>query len=257
MSSSLQSKTQRFSPNVIVVGDSSSVSRRTAEMIASCLRSHPNCVLGLATGGTPVGTYDELTRMHLADGLDFSQVTSFNLDEYIGLSAEHPQSFRYFMQENLFSRVNFCREKTHVPNGVSSDVERECRDYEAMIARSGGIDLQLLGIGHNGHIAFNEPGSSLQSRTRQVALTEETIQNNARFFESIDDVPNTAITMGIGTIMEAKRILLIAFGEGKAEAIERMVAGEPTLDHPASLLQFHSDVTVIIDSAAGAKLSEV
>lgn len=237
-------------PKVVVLEDSDQVGARAAEIIASTIRDNPHSILGLATGGSPIRTYRELVRMHRESELDFSAATSFNLDEYVGLDGGHPQSFRHFMDDNLFSKINIDLQKTHVPDGLATDVQTHCRQYEDEIRRSGGIELQLLGIGHNGHIAFNEPGSELDSRTREVSLTAETIEKNSRFFDSVDDVPRTAVTMGIGTILEAKRLLLIAYGSDKAEAIDKMIRQKPSLQCPASLLQYHPEVTVLVDKAA-------
>lgn len=226
-----------------------------ASVIAGLVRNRNRANLGLATGGTPVGTYQELIHIHQTEGLDFSNITTFNLDEYIGLAGDHPQSFRYFMQENLFAHVNIPAKNTHIPDGTSADPEAAADDYEAAIRAAGKIDLQLLGIGHNGHIGFNEPGSDDQSRTRVVDLTPQTIHSNARFFgDSVRDVPKTAITMGIGTIKQAKEIILLATGKDKAETIRKAVQGPYTEDHPASLLQDHKNVTFVLDAPAASKL---
>ncbi|MFK8113586.1 MAG: glucosamine-6-phosphate deaminase [Rubripirellula sp.] len=241
-------------PQVLVCRDAQIASQRVAELIRDSIRANPRIVLGLATGGTPVDTYRELVRMHREEGLDFSQVTSFNLDEYIGLGPEHPQSFRFFMQAQLFDHVNIDPAKTFVPNGLGTDVEAEAAEYERRITSAGGIDLQLLGIGGNGHIAFNEPGSTVDCRTRQIELTDSTINANARFFQSIDQVPRTAVTMGIGTILEAKRIVLLAMGESKSAAIEQAVRGKLDSSNPASLLQTHNDVLFVLDNAAAKGL---
>ncbi len=223
---------------------------RVASEIASLVRAKPTCVLGLATGGTPVECYRELVRLHREEGLDFSRVTTFNLDEYVRLAGSHPQSFRYFMQQHLFDHINIPPEATHVPSGIADDMTLEAIRYEQQIERVGRIDLQLLGIGHNGHIAFNEPGTPRDSRTRIVSLTDATVKANSRFFESESEVPRTAITMGIGTILEAKRILLLATGTGKRDAVKLAVEGKVDEDCPASFLQQHDDVTFVIDDAA-------
>ena len=241
--------------NISIVKDYGEMSRRAARIIADAIRNKPNLVLGLATGGTPVGCYQELIRMHKEEGLDFSRVITFNLDEYIGLLPEHPQSYRYFMNENLFCHVNIRMENTHVLDGMSADPRKTCEEFEDAIRKAGGIDLQLLGIGGNGHIAFNEPGSPFDSRTMVVSLSERTIKDNARFFKSIDEVPRQALTMGIGTIMEARKIILLASGAGKAEAVAKSVEGAITTDVPASVLQRHPDCTFILDEAAASKLS--
>jgi glucosamine-6-phosphate deaminase len=230
------------------------MSREAARIIAHQIRSKPSSVLGLATGGTPVGTYRELIRMHKEEGLDFSKVVTFNLDEYYGLAPSHPQSYHYFMFQNLFNHVNIKPENIHIPDGLASDVEVFCRKYEEEIRRHGGIDLQLLGIGRDGHIAFNEPGSSLASRTRLVVLAEETIKDNARFFEREEDVPKFAISMGCGTILEARRILLLAEGIAKADAVAAFIEGPVSAQITASVLQLHPDVTVIVDEKAASKL---
>jgi glucosamine-6-phosphate deaminase len=243
------------SPHLIVCADDNAASRQVAEILARAIRAKPSIVLGLATGATPVDAYHELVHLHRQQGLDFSQLTSFNLDEYVGLPPDHPQSFRCFMQQHLFDHVNIQPARTHLPDGMAADLDCHTRDYEARIRAAGGIDLQLLGIGSNGHIAFNEPGSAADSRTRLVQLTEETIQANARFFASADQVPRLAITMGIGTILEARRIVLMATGPGKAEPVRRALEGPCDASHPASLLQRHRDLTVVLDEAAAALLS--
>ena len=240
---------------VIILPQSEDVSRRGADVIAAFVRKQPNSVLGLATGGTPQGTYGELIRLHHEDGLDFSRVTTFNLDEYVGLSPTHEQSYRFFMQSNLFDHININASNTHVPDGLAPDYEEFCERYEKMIVDAGGIDLQLLGIGSDGHIAFNEPGSSLGSRTRLKTLAPETIQDNARFFDSVTEVPRLAVTMGVGTILDSRRCLLLAYGESKAEAIAAAVEGPVTAQVTASALQLHREVTVIVDEAAASKLT--
>lgn len=232
-------------------------SKRAAEIIADAIRNKPNLVLGLATGSTPIGCYRELVRMHRGEGLDFSRVVTFNLDEYIGLPPTHPQSYRYFMNENLFNHVNIKIENTHVPNGLSDDLQRTCKDFEEAIKSSGGIDLQLLGIGSNGHIAFNEPGSPFDSRTRVVKVSEQTIKDNAQFFKSIDEVPRQAISMGTGTIMEARKIILLASGAGKADAVAKSVNGPVTEEVPASILQTHPNCIFVIDETAASKLENI
>lgn len=240
---------------VIILPDAESVSRRAAQVMADRVRKEPACVLGLATGSTPLGAYRELIRMHREEGLDFSRVTTFNLDEYVGLGPQHPQSYRYFMQSNLFDLVNIDARRTHVPDGLANDFEEYCEQYEKQIDDAGGIDLQLLGIGSDGHIAFNEPGSSLGSRTRLKTLAPETIRDNARFFESIDAVPRLAVTMGVGTILDSRRCLLVAYGSSKADAIAAAVEGPITAQITASALQLHRDVTVVVDEAAAKKLA--
>jgi len=221
-----------------------------ARIIARLLREKPNAVLGLATGSTPVLLYRELVAMKL----DWSRVTTFNLDEYIGLPPEHPQSYHHFMWENLFRHVNIDPNNVHIPDGNARDIPAFCADYEARIAQSGGIDLQLLGIGTDGHIGFNESTSSLASRTRIKTLTEQTRKDNARFFGSESEVPYHVITMGIGTIMEARHTLLLAFGQSKARAIAAAVEGPIMAMNPATILQMHPTATFCIDQAASEQL---
>ena len=240
---------------VQIVKDYDELSKRATKIIRGAIKNKPNSVLGLATGSTPVGCYRELVRTHKEKGLDFSKVVTFNLDEYIGLSPTHPQSCRYFMDEKLFNHVNIKIENTHIPNGLSDDLQGACKEFEEAIKRSGGIDLQLLSIGANGHIAFNEPGSPFNSRTRVVSLSERTRKDNARFFKSIDEVPRQAISVGIGTIMEARKIVLLASGTEKADAVAKSVDGPITTGVPASILQKHPDCTFILDEAAASKLT--
>ena len=239
---------------VIVESDKDGVSKRAAQFVANLVRRRPNCVLGLATGGTPLGMYTELIRTHREQDLDFSRVVSFNLDEYVGLSATHPQSYRYFMQQNFFDHINIDPRDTHVPDGRALDFEAYCEQYERLIAEEGGIDLQVLGIGSDGHIAFNEPGSSLGSRTRLKTLTEETIHDNARFFGGEQEVPHLAITMGVGTILESRQCLLLAAGKNKAKAIRETIEGPITAQVTASALQLHRDVIAILDEEAARLL---
>lgn len=226
------------------------LSKKAANIIASQVILNPQSVLGLATGSTPIGTYKELITKYENGDLDFSKVTSVNLDEYKGLSGEHDQSYRYFMNTNLFHHVNIREDYTYVPNGLEEDGEKECVRYNNVIESVGGIDLQLLGIGGNGHIGFNEPDSVFVKGTHMVTLTEETRQANARFFSSIDEVPTHAYTMGIQNIMSAKKILLLANGEGKAQALYNSFFGPITPEVPASILQLHNDVIIIADEAA-------
>lgn len=220
------------------------LSEKAAKIIADVIISKPNCVLGLATGSSPVGTYKKLIEMNNSGNLDFSKVTSINLDEYEGLDGEHDQSYRYFMNDHLFNHVNIDKSKTFVPNGKATDIEAECKAYDQRIYEMG-IDIQLLGIGLDGHIGFNEPDKFFTKETRRVVLDESTIKANARFFESVDDVPKTAITMGMGGIMSAKKVLLIANGANKKEIVEKAFFGPITPEIPASILQLHNDVTVI------------
>jgi len=226
------------------------------KIVASLLRRKPNAVLGLATGSTPEPLYAELVRMRREDALDFAGVTTFNLDEYIGLPSDHPCSYRYFMQEQLFDHVNVRPERTHVPDGLAVDIKAECEAYEKSIIAAGGIDLQVLGVGTDGHIAFNEPASSLGSRTRIKTLTQKTREDNARFFDSIDEVPRHCITMGVGTIMECRKLVLFAFGEAKAKVIAAAVEGPVSAMVPASALQLHQNVKILIDEAAASKLQQ-
>ena len=239
---------------VIICQTPEEMSRKAAEIFARRIREKPDIVLGLATGGTPVGMYRELIRMHREEGLDFSRVRTFNLDEYVGLPPDHPQSYRYFMDKNLFDHINIDKSNTQVPDGMASDLEAHCAEYEERIRAAGGIDLQLLGIGSNGHIAFNEPGSPFDSRTRVVELAESTIRDNARFFDRPEDVPRKAVSMGLGTIMEAREIVLLASGENKADAVAKAVEGPVTEEVPASILQRHPNVTFVIDRDAASKL---
>lgn len=240
---------------VVIRENAEGIAKLGAELIAEVVRRKPKCVLGLATGSTPVATYKELIRLHKQEGLDFSRVTSFNLDEYVGLPPEHDQSYRYFMTENLFKHININPKNTHVPDGMAKDIPAFCRWYEEQIVKAGGIDVQLLGIGSNGHIAFNEPGSSLGSRTRVKTLDEGTRSDNARFFKSMNEVPKYAITMGIGTIMDARQLILLANGAGKAEAIQKTCEGPITAIVPATVVQLHPKATIIVDKAAASKLS--
>jgi glucosamine-6-phosphate deaminase len=231
------------------------MSIEAAKIVADRIRRKPNLVLGLATGSTPLGLYKELIRMHKEEGLSFAKVTTFNLDEYVGLPRTHPQSYYYFMWENLFKHIDIDPRYIHVPDGMATDVEAHCEWYDNEIQRWGGVDLQILGIGANGHIAFNEPGSSLGSRTRIKTLTEQTIQDNARFFNTMDEVPRLAITMGIGTIMEAKEVILLANKSNKADAIKAAVEGPITHMVPASIIQMHRKAFVIVDREAASRLS--
>lgn len=239
---------------VIVEQDREAVGRRAAEFIAELVRHKPTCVLGLATGGTMTTVYAELIRLYRDEKLDFSRVVSFNLDEYVGLGPNHPQSYRYFMQSHLFDHINIDVRNTHVPDGRALDFEAHCEQYEKLIKEEGGIDLQILGVGTDGHIAFNEPGSSLGSRTRLKTLAPETIADNARFFGSPDDVPRLAVTMGVGTILESRRCLLIATGEAKAKAVRNTIEGPVTAQVTASALQLHREVVAVLDEEAARLL---
>ena len=230
------------------------MSRAAADVIADVIKENPSCVLGLATGSTPIGLYAELVKDCAEGKISFKDVTSFNLDEYRGLPAEHNQSYHYFMRDNLFDHVDIDQAATHVPDGFNPDAEAVGEEYEAAIKEAGGVDIQLLGIGHNGHIGFNEPCDEFPQRTHVVQLTESTINANSRLFDSIDEVPREAYTMGIGTIMAARKILLVANGEGKAQIVRDALFGPVTPQVPASILQFHPDVTVVVDKEAAACL---
>lgn len=240
--------------HVIISKTYEELSKQAAQLVADELNTKPDMVLGLATGSSPLGLYQELVRMHKEDGLDFSQVTTFNLDEYVGLPTNHEQSYHYFMHENLFKHINIPRENIHIPSGTTKNYRAFCQWYEKRIKDAGGIDLQLLGIGSDGHIAFNEPTSSFASRTRLKTLAQQTIEDNARFFDRIEDVPIYAITMGVGTILEARKLVLVANGENKADAVVKMIEGPVTSMITASALQQHADAHVFIDDAAAASL---
>ena len=237
--------------------DYRAMSRKAANIISAQVILKPNCVLGLATGSTPVGTYEQLVEWYKKGDLDFSQVTSVNLDEYKGLSGDNDQSYRYFMNTHLFDHVNIDKSRTFVPDGLEPDSDRACALYDEIIRSVGGIDLQLLGIGHNGHIGFNEPGVAFGKETHCVNLTESTIEANKRFFECEEDVPRQAYTMGIKSIMQAKKILLVASGADKAEIMEKAFRGPITPEVPASVLQLHNDVTVVGDKAALGRLLDL
>jgi glucosamine-6-phosphate deaminase len=239
---------------VIIKKNYDEMSKEAAKIISSKLRKKPDLVLGLATGSTPLGLYKELIRMCKEEGLDFSKVTTFNLDEYVGLPPAHDQSYHYFMYENFLNYINVDKRFIHIPHGMSKDVAAFCEWYEQRIKDCGGIDIQVLGIGGNGHIAFNEPGSSLGSRTRIKTLTPKTRDDNARFFEKMDEVPKYAITMGVGTIMDSKEIILLANGEKKADAVKAAIEGPLTAMCPASIVQMHREVYVLLDKEAGLKL---
>ena len=235
--------------------DYEAMSRRAAQIIAAEVIRDPACVLGLATGSTPIGTYQKLVEWNKTGILRFAQVRSVNLDEYKGLAPSHDQSYRYFMQTNLFDHVDILAENTRVPDGLAADPEAECAQYDAYIQSLGGASLQLLGIGRNGHIGFNEPGDCFVKETHVVDLTESTIEANARFFASREDVPRQALSMGMGAIMSAKRILLVASGADKAEAVYNTVCGPIAPQCPASILQLHPDVVIVADEAALSRLT--
>lgn len=232
------------------------MSRKAANIISAQVIMKPNCVLGLATGSSPVGIYEQLIEWYKKGDIDFSQVTSINLDEYKGLSPENDQSYRYFMNTHLFDHINIDKARTFVPDGLEKDSAKACENYNHIISASGGVDLQLLGLGHNGHIGFNEPGEAFEKETHCVDLAESTIEANKRFFESEDDVPRQAYTMGIKSIMQARKILVVVSGADKAEILEKVLYGPITPAVPASILQLHNDVTIVADEAALGKIQE-
>ena len=234
--------------------DYKDVSRKAANIMSAQIIMNPRSVLGLATGSTPVGMYQQLIEWYKKGDLDFSKITTVNLDEYKGLSPDNDQSYRYFMDQNLLNHINIEKSHTHVPNGMDEDSERACKEYDKIISMVGGIDMQLLGIGGNGHIGFNEPGVAFEKETHCVDLTESTIEANKRFFESEDDVPKQAYTMGIKNIMQAKKILVVVSGADKADILKEVLYGPITPEVPASILQLHNDVTIVADEAA---LSEI
>ena len=236
--------------------DYSNLSRKAANIISAQVIMKPDCVLGLATGSTPIGTYKQLIEWYEQGDLDFSQVTSVNLDEYKGLSGDNDQSYRYFMNHNLFYHINIRKEHTFVPNGLEPDAAKACAAYNQIIKNVGGIDLQLLGLGHNGHIGFNEPSDIFPKETHCVDLTASTIEANKRFFASEEDVPRQAYTMGIGNIMSAKKVLVVVSGADKADILQKVVEGPITPAVPASVLQLHSDVIIVADEPALSRLAE-
>lgn len=239
---------------IIIAKDYNDMSRKAANIISAQVILKENSVLGLATGSTALGTYKQLIEWYNKDDVDFSQVRTINLDEYVGMSPAHTQSYRRYMDENFFDHINILPENTHLPLGMAKNVEAECRRYEDLMQSLGGIDLQLLGLGHNGHIGFNEPNSAFEQQTHCVALKEQTIQANSRFFENQDEVPRYAITMGIKSIMQAHRILLCVSGESKADILCRSLTGPVTPEVPASILQMHPNLTVVADRDAASKL---
>ena len=230
--------------------DYAGMSRIAANILSAQITMKPDCTLGLATGSTPIGTYQVLVERCASGDLDFSQVKSINLDEYVGLSPEHDQSYRYFMNTNLFNHVNINKDNTNVPNGLAEDLDAECRRYNEIIHTLGPIDIQVLGMGHNGHIGFNEPSDSFELETHKVDLTQTTIDANARFFASADEVPRQALTMGIKSIMQAKMILVVVNGKGKAEIVKKAFTGPVTPQVPASILQMHPNVVLVGDEEA-------
>ena len=239
---------------IYVAKDYDEMSKKGAEIIAELLKAKPEASLGLATGGTPVGMYKELIEMNKKGEISFKQVSSYNLDEYYPIEKTNNQSYDYFMKENLFNHVDIDLNNTHIPNGMAANSVEEGKAYDELVRATGGVDIQVLGIGGNGHIGFNEPSDVFEPITHRVTLDERTIQDNARFFNSIDEVPTEAITMGIGTIMTAKSILLLASGSGKAPIIKEMLLGKVNPKVPASILQFHKDVKVVLDEAAATEL---
>ncbi len=239
---------------IIKAKDYNDMSRKAANIISAQVIMKPNCVLGLATGSTPIGTYAQLVEWYKKGDLDFSGVTTVNLDEYKGISRDNDQSYYYFMNDNLFSKVNINLDRTFLPDGMEPDSEKACADYNKIIASVGGVDLQLLGLGHNGHIGFNEPGTAFEAETHCVNLTESTVKANQRFFASADDVPKQAYTMGIKTIMQAKKILVVVSGEDKAGILKEVITGPITPQVQASVLQLHNDVIIVADEAALSKM---
>ncbi|WP_462158146.1 glucosamine-6-phosphate deaminase [Pseudoalteromonas sp. GB56] len=242
---------------IVILKDATEVAEYGANLFANQLQKKPASVLGLATGSTPVALYQNLIARNHAGDISFANVTSFNLDEYLGLDGDHPQSYRYFMNQQLFNHIDIDSNNTHVPPGDAADPIAACDAYEQQILQAGGIDIQLLGIGRNGHIGFNEPSSGLTSRTRVKTLTKATIEDNARFFAEDEYQPHLSITMGIGTILDAKKVVLLATGENKAEAIKATVEGPLTAACPASVLQMHRNAVIVIDEAAASQLTDV
>lgn len=239
---------------IIKAKDYEDMSRKAANIISAQVILKPDCVLGLATGSTPIGAYKQLAAWYEKGDVDFAEVSTYNLDEYRGLSHDDPQSYHYFMRENFFDHINIDLNNTHVPDGSNPDAATACSEYDKIVAAAGYPDLQLLGIGNNGHIGFNEPDTVFHKGTHVVDLTDSTIDANKRFFASRDEVPKQAITLGMGGIMRAKKVLLLAFGKGKAEAVRAMVNGEIDPKVPASILQLHADVTMLLDADAASLL---
>lgn len=241
---------------ILVCKDYNEMSKKAAQMILSQITLKPNSVLGLATGSTPVGMYENLVKMYQTGVLDFSEVQTFNLDEYYQLPVNNDQSYHHFMNEHLFNHVNISKENIHIPNGMASDIEAECKSYDEAIANSDGIDIQVLGIGNNAHIGFNEPTILFEKGTHVVELDDSTREANARFFNSLEEVPSKAITMGTGSIFKSRKIMLLASGKAKAKAIYDTVHGKVRPEVPASILQFHNDIVLILDTDAASLLSE-
>jgi glucosamine-6-phosphate deaminase len=240
--------------SVVVVDDNKEYVNYAANHFCRVVQAKPMAVLGLATGSSPIGLYQELVARYKAGKVDFAQVRTFNLDEYVGISPQHPQSYRFFMEQNLFAHVNIPAENIHIPSGVGADMGAEATRYERLLAENGPVDLQVLGLGVNGHIGFNEPGTPFSSRTHVVQLTDSTIAANSRFFTTKAEVPRQAITMGVASIMSAREIMLLATGDSKAQAVKAALEGEVTTQVPASVLQTHPAVTIILDPAAAALL---
>lgn len=239
---------------IVIQKKKKSASSLGARIIGNFLRARQECTLGLATGSTPLSLYHELIKLHKDEGLNLSHVTTFNLDEYVGLPPSHPSSYCTFMWKNFFEHINIPEYRIHMPDGLAPDIPAFCKQYEAAIQAAGGIDIQILGIGTDGHIGFNEPSSSLASRTRIKTLTKQTIEDNVAHFSKNEQIPHHVITMGIGSIMESRKIILLAFGENKADAIEKTVEGPITSMVPASILQMHKQAIIILDEAAASRL---
>lgn len=242
--------------NIIIVKNYKEMSIEAAKIIADEIKRNPKCKLGLATGSTPIGTYTELINMYKRNEISFKQVTTYNLDEYVGLCPNNNQSYQYFMNDKLFNHVDIIKENCFIPNGMAYDLEEEAIRYESILESVGYTDIQILGIGENGHIAFNEPADTLKAPTNIVELTKETIEANSRFFDHVDDVPKKAISMGLKGIMMSNKILLLASGENKAKAIANMLSGEISTSNPASFLNLHKNVTVILDKSASSIINK-
>lgn len=249
-------KNQIRGMRIIITDTYEDMSKKAATIVASQVNLKPNSILGLATGGTPVGMYQELVKMYNDNEVDFSETKTFNLDEYYPIDRDNDQSYYYYMNENLFKHINVSNDNINIPNGKAEDIEKECYEYDKNIYNSGGIDLQVLGIGNNGHIGFNEPDVTFESGTHKVKLDDETINANARFFDSVEDVPTEAISMGMKTIMQSNKIVLLANGKGKAKIIDKMLFGEISPNVPASILQLHPHVIVIIDKEAAKYIED-
>lgn len=239
---------------VIIAKDYKELSQKASSILASQLILKPESVLGLATGSTPIGTYEELIKLNREGIVSFSSATTFNLDEYYGLDGNNPNSYNYFMRDKLFNHIDIDNNRVHIPNGLTKDIQKECQTYEKKIVEKGGIDIQLLGIGRNGHIGFNEPDAKFEAKTHLVNLDKDTVGDNSRFFRDIREVPKKAISIGIKTIMNSKKILLLASGEDKASTVYNALHGEITPKVPASVLQLHQDVIVIVDKQAAKYL---